>query len=352
MYDLRLLEELYLFDNNELKTICLIIRSINSYINQRKKILGGLKLDYEDKYDEIKNFKIKLIDTYNNKIIDKLSKLTELSANDIDSNASDIVILYKQYSKISEQCPELIEITNITIYKYISLYTMNIIEQILEETNQYIKISRSLNHINGITRFLIPYIKNEVNIISQPNDKKRLLICFDNDIHILYNIISINTPTNKFDKIIDKIPKYEYERFITIYLKNTLYSKVKQFINNKYINIEKIINIYNNCEKISKFIDQNVWNVLKQPAYRIIQIIESDESDIQNIFETMICGCLNPESYEQIKKIVQIVLAKRNIKIELTDIIINQNDKDIYDETDWKQQFMRTILLDIYRTLI
>ena len=65
----------------------------------------------------------------------------------------------------------------------------------------------------------------------------------------------------------------------------------------------------------------------------------------------MICSCLNPESYDQIKNIVNIILKRRNVNLKLSDIMIPQTDTDEYDETDWKEKFIRSILPEIYRSI-
>jgi len=349
MYDSGILQEINLYNHKNLKSICQIVMIIDSYADQRSKILQGLHLEKEDIYIEIQNIKTSLGISFKNKLTEKLTKISRLSASDTNSNASDIVALYCMYSKIPENCPYLLEITNNMIYQHISLYTMNIIEIILSETEPDIIISNSIKHIEGILNHLIPYIR--FGNVSNEFDKFRLLKCFDDALDRLNKIISIYTTAETFGKIIQNIPKSQYKRFTTMYINYTLYSKLKEFLNNKNILDDSLKNVYNKCEILSKHIDPNIWNVLKQPAYRIIQILDSDESDIQNIFETMICSCSNPESYEQIKNIVNNMIKRKNLQIQLSDIMIPQTDVDNYDETDWKQRFVRYILPDIYRSI-
>jgi len=365
IYDSQFLIELNESLSQNIKKIAELTHCIDLYSDSRTKLLKGFTLgELENIYIEILECKSKFTTAFEEKVQQKINNITVNSS--ASSNPTDMLYLYNTVAKIPSdtQTPSLVHITTDAIYSNLSHYAMTLIEEINSTTTVEDKIAKSLSAINNLTSTLVPYLKDKLADGSNEADKLRAIKSLDDAIERIIKIIAENTVSDNYGTILKELPRIQHERYTVMYILKILVAKLKLFYHGKLSN-EEFINVYNSCETISlKYIDPNIWNVFKQPAYRCIQLLELEHGlehehglgdEIQQTFEVMVCE--SPESYGIIKKLVQTILRKESKgrkdrqTIILKDIEVKIDD-DQYDETDWKQRFIRGILPEIYNTIL
>jgi hypothetical protein len=353
IYDSRILQEITISSSQNIKHYTELTHCIDLYAEARTSILCGMTIgEYENIYQDIMSSKTTLAERFKEKVekrIEIITKATEEippSSND-NNKTVDMLYMYQVVAKVAEPSPDLSHITNDTIYSRLSHYAMSLIEDVISEPVQENKINLVISGINNLVKTLMPYICDKVGECSIPDDKDRVIKSIDAAIDRLIKILAENTFSDTFGNVLRQLPKSQHERFITMYILKILVNNTKEFIKNKDIDICKV---YDTCEVIAlKYIDVNVWNIIKKPTYMIIQILDSEIEDIQQIFETMVYG--SPESYQHIKQIVQIITNRRKLKLKLSDIEVHYIDGLQKKYDDWKQRFVENILAEIYDSL-